>query len=65
MKNCYRNNNNILNGINVNDNVTWILRIVQVIRSKIRKEIMKFCFNKVRVFMDKTLLRDLSINLFV
>lgn len=51
--------------------VTWILRIltilriVQVIRSKIRKEIMKFCFNKVRMFMDKTLLRDLSINLFV
>lgn len=32
---------------------------------KDRKEIMKFCFNKVRVFMDKTLLRDLSINLFV
>lgn len=43
----------------------YILRIVQVIRSKIRKEIMKFCFNKIRVFMDKTLLRDLSINLFV
>lgn len=63
MKNCYRNNNNILNGINVNDKCYMDIKNCDKI--KIRKEIMKFCFNKVRVFMDKTLLRDLSINLFV
>lgn len=49
MKNCYKNNNNnILNGMNV-----WQMDIKNCTSDEIKdkgKEIMKFYFNKVRVF---------------
>lgn len=49
MKNCYKNNNNnILNGMNV-----WQMDIKNCTTDEIKdkgKEIMKFYFNKVRVF---------------